>query len=162
MGEGTRRSPSTLRAEVAAALRLKLARDGCFQQVLEPGAPSTGVEPVVLRVLVDDYREETRWDIGLVERTQPTGGHDPELDVKVVLDVTAQAELHVAANRPPVRQKTFAVHVSKTPQAPGQDAAGEGRAVLVEKIVKETHKLLCKGSRSKLARDIARERSPQR
>ena len=49
----------------------------------------------------------------------------------VVWPSDAEAELHALVDRPPVRLKTFPIHVSKVPQMPGHDAAGEGRAVLV-------------------------------
>lgn len=161
MVEGTRRSPATLREEIDTDLRLTLTREGCTRPVQDPGAPP-GSDAIFLRVLVDDYREETLWDIGIVQRAQPQGGHDPEMDRRVVLDVTAQVELRTAPERAPLRVKTFPVHITKTPQFPGEDAAAEGRAVLVDKLVKEVKAVLCKGSRSKLLRDIANDRPPKR
>lgn len=159
VAEGTRRSPASLRSEIELALRLKFAREACVEQIEDARAPRA--DALALRVLVDDYREETRWGIGIVARAQPTGGHDPELDSEVVLDVTAQAELHVERDRPPVRLKTFSVHITKTPEMPGQDAAAVGRAQIVDKVVKEAYALLCKGSRRKLVRDIEEGRSAQ-
>ena len=160
MLEGTRRCPAQLRGEIASALRVVFARKGCVREVESSNDATPATDSLVLRVLVDDYKEETRWDIGLIERAQPMGGHDPALDSQVVLDVTAQVELRAGPERPPVRLKTFAAHVSRSPRAPGEDAVSGARSVLVDKIVREAHGLVCKGSRRTLSREIEQAFAP--
>jgi hypothetical protein len=161
--EGTRRSPASLRQDVDAALRVRFADGECVARVVDP-APAGGAEaaeagPLLLRVLVDDYREETVWDLGIAERSQPSGGHDPSMDSHVELDVTTQVELRTRAQAPPIRKKTFPLHMSRSPRMPGEDTAGELRTVLVERIAKQAHDFVCKGSRRALVKDIEKDLS---
>jgi hypothetical protein len=148
-----------VREEIDSALRLSFSRPGCVRAVGDPGTADPAADSLVLRAVVDDYSEQTSWDIGMTARTQPMGGHDPVMDSRVIVDVTVGVELRVGADTSAVRAKTVPVHLSRSPHMPGEDLVAALRAELVDKVVRETHALVCKGSRKKLTRDIERVRA---
>lgn len=162
--EGTRRAPAELLLDVEGAILSDLTRERCVleaRRAPRDGAPSA---PLLLRAILDDVREELRWDMALSERDQPQGPRDPTLESQVVLELRAQVELRCGAHGDPLRIHTFAARVARRPTGPGDDAAAGARSEVVERIVREARKIVC-GSRRKLARAVEHrlaERTPAR
>lgn len=148
--QGPHRVPAAVAQAVGEGITAGLRERGCVRAV----ATGEGANAdVLLRLILDDALEETRYDLGIADRARV---QNPEAERSYVstFEVRARVELVTIPERDPVRAKSFRTKTERRPVAPGEDAAALARSDAITRIVREARSFLCGGSRKRLAREI--------
>ncbi len=127
----------------------ELERRPCTRAIVD-GSESP---EIVLRVILDDALEETRYAMSIGDRT---AAHDPEADLNYVstFEVRWQAEVTVLLSGMLLRGKPSRARAERQPVFRGEDAAAAARSEASLKIAKEARGFLCGRSRKRLQREI--------
>jgi hypothetical protein len=152
-GSGT--GPEAFRADVERALATSAAH-GCVAEISTgASAVSGGSSELVLVATLDGFVEELRFDDSLATAVTP-GEPSKELRRVAMVDVDNTLRLYVREGAREVATKSFHADVQYRPMYIGEEPQASARARVIEDIVDESRKLLCK-SGGKLAARVRGE-----
>jgi hypothetical protein len=155
------RGPERLRADLERELLRSLAEADCFATVRRLDA-AEGEPDLVLRVILDRYREELEYDVALADRLREDpltdrgrGSARIEAYVSVHLLLAEPADPAAAA---PVRSGSFRQVLDYTALQEDEDPRPRAEADFVDELVRRVRRLACKGDAERLRGEIERAR----
>jgi hypothetical protein len=156
-GDGS--GPDAIRADVERAVAESLG-GGCVAGV-DAGreAVRDGRSDLVLVVTLDRFAEEVRFDDPLATAVTP-GEPTRELRRVAIVEVDNELALSTREGERAVASKSFHAEIQHRPVFVGEEPQAAARTLLLERIVDETRKLLCK-SGGKLATRVRQELEPR-
>ncbi|HJQ97952.1 MAG TPA: hypothetical protein VJ826_06515 [Candidatus Polarisedimenticolaceae bacterium] len=152
---GSGNGPEAFRADVERAVATAAAH-GCVAEISTgASAASGGTSDLVLVATLEGFVEELRFDDSLATAVTP-GEPTKELRRVAMVDVDNTLQLYVREGAREVATKSFHAGVQYRPMYVGEEPQVSARARVIEDIVDESRKLLCK-SGGKLAARVRGE-----
>ncbi len=144
----------TLLDEVGGSLVDELAARGCFRSFrLVPPAAKPPEDALVLRVSLDDLRDELRYDQSLAQQAQP-GEPGDSLQYSALFSVEVRLALLAPPGAAVVREKEFRESVRRRPLTVGEDAREAARSEAILELARKARASLCHGSPDSLRRSL--------
>jgi hypothetical protein len=148
----------SVREEVERVILRELDGAACFRTVesrLPEGADRADLR-LIVRIL--EVTEETSYDLSIAAQTAPNA--PPAADKKQTTRMMADVELQLSTvpEATNVRSKRFQASASHRPES-YEDARAVVRRLVLDDVVDTTVDWVCKGSESKLRKQIAKARA---
>jgi hypothetical protein len=159
---GIPRGPESLRLDIERQLLRSLDDARCFERVQPLGTPEAEGD-LVLRAVLDDYREDREFDVALVDRQRSV--QDTGADALATVRLSAQVHLDVrlagASAAATVRRDGFHLSLARRSMR-GEDPRLAAADEFVDGVVRRAQRLLCKGSAERWGREIEAARAAVR
>ena len=148
----------SVREEVERVILDELDNAACFRAVGSRLAENAGSAELRLMVRILEVTEETSYDLSIAAQTAPNAS--PAADKKQTTRMVADVELQLSTmpEATSVRSKRFQASASHRP-AFNEDARTVVRRLVLDDLVDTTVDWVCKGSESKLRKQIAKAHS---
>jgi hypothetical protein len=147
----------SFREDLERSLLHELAR--CFDAVQSLDAEDGGSErDLTLRIVIDDFEEETSFDVSMAQLNSPDAEPDTKRQLVVQFRANFQFELLTVPDSGVVRSKRNFQHAAHRPVL-NEDPRYEARLKLIEGVVRFARGFACKGSAKKLEREVERARA---
>jgi len=145
--------PASLLDEVLRLTHHHIESKEWFEDVRALEGDSTPDSDLLLRVRMDDYREETVYETSMAQRHDED---DPTAKQRyqVIFDVVVRMWLIHVPGGEVVRTKRFRVQFSRAPEFFGEDLEDAIRAEAVREIASGIRRVTSKGNLEKLGRKI--------
>jgi len=150
VGHGNHAVSESVRRELELTVIDQLSQKRCFRSIARgvPDAPTD--DDLFLAISIHDYKDETEHDLSIAARTAPNAPPDAERRLTTRVEVRVLVELSTAADRLPLRSKSFVQTGSWRPSA-YEDAREMAREEMIDAAAKTIRSLLCKGTPRKWA-----------
>jgi len=149
--------PETWREDLERHVLQELVDRHCFTSVGRFDPEREPAPPLVLRVQVDDYLEQTTYGVGISALEAPDA--DPETKQSLVAEIKALFQLRLVhlPGGGEVRQKHFADRVTYRPVM-GEDPRFIARTRLLESARRTIASFVCKGSAAAFEKQLTQAR----
>lgn len=147
--QGRQRVPGAFVEEVSTRIGAEIERRPCTRAVV--GIDET--PEILLRVILDDALEETRYALSIGDRAQL---RDPEADLASVstFEIRWQAEIALYPGGATIRSRLSRAKAERRPAFRGEDAAALARSDAALKIAKAVRGFLCDDARKRIQREL--------
>ena len=144
--------PEAFRADVERAVAATLGGRCVASVEAGPDAAHTGRSDLVLVATLSEFVEELRFDDSLATAVTP-GDPGTELRKVAILEVDTGLQLLTREGNREVATKSFHLEEHYRPLYLGEDPQASARTRLIERVVEETRRAMCK-SGGKLAERV--------
>lgn len=142
----------SLRENIERDLIRRLDRAACFASV-GPAPEAPGAADLLLRVVLTDLDDETRYRISQAARDAPNALPDTKRALDVFLEIDLEFQLLKLPGSGVIRVRRQHVNENYRPVM-DEDPHDEARYKLIESAVDAASRFACKSSSKKLAREI--------
>jgi hypothetical protein len=149
--------PESVRAEVQRVILGSLDHAACFRSVEPVPTDTPGANPLRLTVRILKVEEETSYDLSIAEQTNPNAPQDAAQQQTTRMLADVRLTLSTLPDGVTLRSKRFQTEASHRPGV-YEDARSVVRAKVLDDVVDSTVDWVCKGSESKLRKQIAKSR----
>jgi hypothetical protein len=143
--------PESFRAELQQRIVAEISAQGCFREVDGESPESLEPDDLRLRLFIDDFEQETDFEIGVAQRNNPE--YDTGRSMVAHLDADFHAQVQTSTAEASVRDRRFHQRSSWRPLY-REDPRVEAQRKMIAAVARATRKFACKGSAADWSRQI--------